>query len=292
MNEIYHTNCIDAMTKLAPASIDCIVTDPPYGYLKNQKLDVAFDEEQFFFQCKRVLKKNAFIIIFGRGSSFYRWNTMIDALGFVFKEEIVWNKTQNSSPVTPINRVHETISIYAQGNASIGQSFIPYTEIKTNPDQIINDIKRIKVAINNKYEFDDLMHYLQTGEVKYRPEERTLGKNTTVQTQMSQQSRVVKAMQAIKRGLKEKSIIDVNRDHYSIVHPTQKPIRLIERLLLLTTKRGDLILDPFAGSGSTALAAINLGRQFLTYEIDEEYYNEAKKRIDHAKLQKDFSLNL
>ncbi|MDR2835948.1 MAG: hypothetical protein LBV69_07130 [Bacteroidales bacterium] len=60
------------MQKIEDNSIDCILTDPPYLYLKNQKLDRKFDEQLFFEQAKRVLKKDGFIVIFGRGTSFYR----------------------------------------------------------------------------------------------------------------------------------------------------------------------------------------------------------------------------
>lgn len=64
-------------------------------------------------------------------------------------------------------------------------------------------------------------------------------------------------------------------------HPTQKPIKLIERLLLLGTNEGDLVLDNCAGSGTTAIAAINTKRNFICIEKDETYYNLAKKRIEN-----------
>lgn len=67
-----------------------------------------------------------------------------------------------------------------------------------------------------------------------------------------------------------------------MVHPTKKPVALIEQLISATTKKGDTILDPFAGSGSAAIAAINTERGYIGYEIDNEYYNIAKKRIEKA----------
>lgn len=63
------------------------------------------------------------------------------------------------------------------------------------------------------------------------------------------------------------------------IHPTQKPVRLLERLLALVTNPGDVILDPFAGSCSTAVACINTNRKFICYEIDEEYYNAGSERV-------------
>lgn len=283
--ELKNIDCLQGMKLLTDNSINVILTDPPYLYLKGQKLEREFDEQLFFLECKRLLKKDGFIVLFGRGTSFYRWNTRLADLGFEFKEEIIWNKIYNTSPVTPINRVHETITIYSKKSGSLNLSFVPYVEMKTDIFSIQQDINRIKSALNNKVEFDDLCKYLQTGLVDYKPENRTLGNNTTVQTSMPQQSRGVKTMQAMKRGLKEKSIIAVNRDHYQTIHPTKKPVRLIERLLALVSKQGDTVLDPFGGSFSTMEACYNIGLDGIAYEIDEEYFNAGQKRINEIQSQ-------
>jgi len=68
------------------------------------------------------------------------------------------------------------------------------------------------------------------------------------------------------------------------LHPTQKPVRLMEALIALTTKTGQIVLDPFAGSGSTAIAARNIGRHFLAYEINPKYAAIFRKRLDHRLL--------
>ena len=67
-------------------------------------------------------------------------------------------------------------------------------------------------------------------------------------------------------------------------HPTRKPVALLEYLIKTYTKEGDLILDPTCGSGTTAIAAINLGRNYIMIEKDEKYYQIALKRI--ASVQK------
>lgn len=175
-------------------SVDCILTDPPYLYLKNQKLDRPFDEQALFSEFKRVLKPTGFVVMFGRGTSFYRWNTILAELGFEFKEEIVWDKSYTSSPLMPLSRVHETIVIYTKNGGFINKVKVPY-----------------------------------------------LG--------------------------------------YKAIHPTQKPVRLLERLLALTTQPGDVVLDPFSGSCSTAVACINTERKFIGFEIDSEYYEAGIKRL-------------
>lgn len=68
------------------------------------------------------------------------------------------------------------------------------------------------------------------------------------------------------------------------LHPTQKPIRLMEALITLTTRPNQIVLDPFAGSGSTAIAARNLGRHFLAYEISSEYASVFHKRFQNSLL--------
>ena len=64
-------------------------------------------------------------------------------------------------------------------------------------------------------------------------------------------------------------------------HPTQKPIALIGRCLRASTRRGDLILDPFMGAGSTGLACIGANRKFVGIELNSEHVQLATKRIRH-----------
>ena len=62
-------------------------------------------------------------------------------------------------------------------------------------------------------------------------------------------------------------------------HPTQKPLSLLERIITASTKEGDLILDPFMGSGTTGVAAIKLGRKFVGIDVEKQYIDLAEKRI-------------
>ncbi|AIM15134.1 Type II DNA methyltransferase M3.BstXII [Bacillus sp. X1(2014)] len=64
-------------------------------------------------------------------------------------------------------------------------------------------------------------------------------------------------------------------------HPTQKPIHLLERIILCSTKENDIVLDPFSGSGTTAVAAIKNNRRFICIEKDKKYYNLSKNRISY-----------
>jgi site-specific DNA-methyltransferase (adenine-specific) len=76
-------------------------------------------------------------------------------------------------------------------------------------------------------------------------------------------------------------------------HPTQKPVPLFEYLIKTYTNAGDVVLDPFAGSATTAIAAHNLNRQWICIERDDGYYEQARERIDeHTNLAADLLLPL
>lgn len=280
MIELYNEDNKDLMSRLPNESIDVICIDPPYLYLKNQKLEREFDEQLFFSECKRVLTKNGFIVLFGRGTSFYRWNTILDSLGFKFKEEIVWNKTMNSIPAAPILRVHELINVYTKNSGKLNSPLIPYIEAKQhNLDSIYQDLKRIKSAINSK-EFEDIEHFLKTGEIIYKEKKsRNFFKNA-----YSDRSRGLATFRTIKNGMKEKTIMTETRDHYRSIHPTQKPVRLLERLLALVIpdkpKNEIVVADFFGGSFSTMEAVFNMGMNGIACEIDKEYFDAGKQRIE------------
>ena len=68
-------------------------------------------------------------------------------------------------------------------------------------------------------------------------------------------------------------------------HPTEKPVELIEHLILNSTNENDIVLDPFMGSGSTCVASINTNRKCIGYEIDSEYFFTAKQRIENTLIE-------
>jgi site-specific DNA-methyltransferase (adenine-specific) len=87
-------------------------------------------------------------------------------------------------------------------------------------------------------------------------------------------------------GQNEKSIIKQVRDHYTAIHPTQKPVRLLERLLALVIPKDKelkdiVVADFFGGSFSTMEAVYNMGMQGISCEIDKEYFEAGKERIEN-----------
>lgn len=295
---LHHAECIEGMKILPNESVDTILTDPPYKYLKNQKLEVDFDETAFFSEVKRVLKKGGFIVLFGRGTSFYRWNYMLSELGFDFKEEIVWNKCLHSSPVLNLSRIHETISIHSKGKASINKVKIPYLEARDfEVNKVIGDIKRIRQVLNNPKSLDEVFSFIEN----YKENKNSsfgFGQSNDKRRELiaggtKHRDRTVNTVNSFISGMNEKSIIKQVRDHYTSIHPTQKPVRLLERLLklVLPQRSGRItIIDPFAGSFSSCEAVQNIALEFPEnhflfhgWEIDEQYYNDGCKRIGYIK---------
>lgn len=285
---------MELLSRTENESIDIICIDPPYLYLKNQKLEREFDENKFFEECKRVLTKDGFIILFGRGISFYRWNCILSDLQFSFKEEIIWDKRMTSSPVSPISRVHETVSIYCKGTASLRKEKVPYIEQKKfDLSSVVADVKRIKSALNNPVDFDEIISFLEKGEITQRDDLKTIGRNVTVQSKLKLQAQSLKTVQSISNGMREKSIISILRDHYTSIHPTQKPVRLIERLLKLCLpdkpNKNIFVADFFGGSMATMVATYNLELNGISCEIDDEYFEKGIERINnHVAQQKLF----
>jgi site-specific DNA-methyltransferase (adenine-specific) len=280
LNKIYNEDCLKGMKRIPDNSVDCILTDPPYMYLKNQKLDRPFDEQAFFSECKRVLKKDAFIVLFGRGTSFYRWNCILADMGFIFKEEIVWDKINTTSPLLPLSRKHETISIHSIGRKTILRSKVPYEEIRINDDsKVIGDAKRIISYIKNN-DINKIKEEIDNGLVYNK--KRAHKTHVSAQTGFFSSDRAIACIDSIKNGCNERDIISLLRDHYSAIHPTQKPVRLIERLLALISCEGNTILDPFSGSASTAIACINTNRNYIGFELDKEYYDLSITRINNV----------
>lgn len=280
INQIYNEDCQEGIKRIPDASIDCVLTDPPYLYLKNQKLDRPFNERTLFSEFKRVLKPTGFVVLFGRGTSFYRWNTILAELGFQFKEEIIWHKNYPSSPLLPICRIHETISIYTKQSGVIFKVKVPYLEKKKYDfDGIVSDIKRLKTALSNNSHLVAVEEYLLNGTITSEPK---MIKNSTVTISSSvlgKANRCVSVMKSMVEGMNESSIIRETPEKFKAIHSTQKPVRLLERLLALTTQPGDVVLDTFAGSCSTGEACINMGLKYILFEIDKEYYQDGVERL-------------
>lgn len=274
-------NCEEVMEELESNSINAVVSDPPYLYLKH-KLDIPFNEDKVFGEWKRLLKNNSMISFFGRGDHFFRWNLMLDKLGFKFKETAVWEKENASNYLNNFLRIHEDISFRSFGNANLRKLHVDYLEYQINKnklDRIIDIWKGLRSALNSK-DKDDVIRYIETGVKEFNYESKRKYEITARKHQSAK--RVVNLFQSVKVGRTETSIMRCNREQYQYQHPTQKPVALMERIVKLVSDENDTILDPFMGVGSTGVACINTNRKFIGIELDDEYFDTAVKRVSKA----------
>lgn len=207
-NRLIHGDCIDVMKTLAPASVDLIVTDPPYlvRYESRDGRTVPNDDNDrwmnpAFAEMFRVLKDNSFCI------SFYGWQK-VDR----FME--AW-KRAGFRPVGHFTFVKRYASSQSFTSACHESA---YLLIKGNPP-------KPQTALG------DVLPWRYTG---------------------------------------------------NKLHPTQKPVEALTPLIDAYSKPGDIVLDPFGGSGSTAFAAAKQGRRFLTIEKDPKYHAIAEKRLSYV----------
>ncbi|MGC9001284.1 DNA-methyltransferase, partial [Caldisericum sp.] len=277
LNEIYNCDALELMRLMPDKFVDLILTDPPYGIL-DHKLDRKIDWKAVSDEWARILKKDSMIVMFGRGTQLYRWASYLADLGFEFAEEIIWHKERPTSAFGSLLRIHELIVVYARGNKQIKKVRVPYEEM-TDERIMLDDLKRIVSAVKNKGK-EELIKYIENDFVKEFNQVRVWKHGITMPKVLNGASRAVYTLEKIRFGAVEKSIISVSREYYTMEHPTQKPLRLIERLLNLTSDEGDLVFDPFLGSGTTAVAAKKLGRNYIGSEILEEYCKIAEKRIE------------
>lgn len=79
----------------------------------------------------------------------------------------------------------------------------------------------------------------------------------------------------------------INRQQQKRSHPAEKPVELCEKMIRNSSREGDTVLDCFAGSGTTGVAAVNTGRNFVGFELEEKFFDVAQKRIDDALAERE-----
>lgn len=249
MNNLYFGDCLQIMGGVIPdKSIDLILTDPPYGTTAC-KWDIVIPFEPMWEQLKRIIKPNGAILLFGSEpfSSHLRLSNLK-----MFKYDWVWDKITPSGHVSaklkPMKR-HEIISVFSNGTtANLSKKLMPYF-----PQGLI--------AFNK---------IIDTSRKKLENEQNQFRRDSHKKNHFQEFTNY------------PKSIISINKELSKIsVHPTQKPVALLEYLIKTYTLENETVLDFTMGSGSTGVACKNLNRNFIGIEKDEKYFEIAEKRIRH-----------
>jgi len=243
--KLINDDCLKAMQDIPDQSIDLVLTDLPYGTTPC-KWDSVISFDLMWKQLKRLIKKESAILLFGTEpfSSTLRMSNLD-----WFKYDWIWEK-QNGANFLVANyqplKVHEIISVF--GNAP--------TSYSKNKPMVYNPQETIGTPYKQK-----------SGKQKTEKE------NSTVRSKIDQ---VITENNGTR---KPRTVIKFNTDKDKL-HPTQKPIALLEYLIKTYTNEGDTVLDFTMGSGSTGVAAKNTNRQFIGIELDENYYKIAVERIN------------
>ncbi len=224
------------LKKIESASIDLIVTDPPYNLCKdygettdNLDFDAYLDfSRQWLHECKRVLKNDGTIYVFmGVRHISYIYMIMEQELGLVFNSWITWYYTQGIGKTKGFSPRHDDILMFTKS-----KQFNFYLDA---------------IRIPQKY---------------YRSRNNM-------------------------RGANPGNVWEFSHVHYSNknrqTHPTQKPEGLFERMILASSKKGDTVLDPFVGSGTTLRVCQQTGRNGIGIDANSDYI-----AMTHERLQQEF----
>ena len=241
VNYIKNVDCMEGMKALPDASVDLIVTDPPYGVTQNE-WDVPPNLAELWAEYKRVLKPNGAALIFSDGGRFTAQLLMSNERWWRYN--LVWDKVLTSGFLNanrmPLRR-HEVICVF-------------YAKQPTYHPQ------------------------MQEGSPNH-----SRGKPKVNQNDNYGEYGFVDNSEAQGNKKHPSSILVFPKPHAAIAqHPTQKPTDLLEYLICSYSDPGATVLDTFMGSGSTAVACIKTGRNFIGFEIDEKYHAVAMKRIASA----------
>jgi len=279
-------DCLEFLNNLGDASVDLVVVDPPYFEIVKNDWDNQWKSEQEYLgwcnkwtrECIRVLKP---------GGCFYCWGTTktdtflrykLDVLnkiaGLFYKNWIVWAYDWGGRTKKTFPRKHEDLLMYSKGKEFLFNAEDVSVEraVKTNMN-----IQRKKNLLKKKLE----------GKAFNDKDVHSWEKYKFHKLEPSKYGDVLKVLEEKDiKFQKGKIPVDVwfKNNHttakeYAGWHPTQKPIELLERIVKANTNEGDVVLDCFSGSGSTAIACNNTNRSFVGCELDKDYYKKSLKRI-------------
>ncbi len=262
------------MPELADASVDMIFTDPPYFQyraqnvkrLKNHK-DVVTEFEFDGFRSEveylaflkdilketyRVAKPGACGYLFCSDDFVSYLNRIIEAAGFRVRKVIHWHKT-NPFPAISSRKMFansmELLIHFSKGSPA------------TWNHKPVNEMHNFRNTAITKTDIEDLIE-------KYRGENKI--------------GQLLKLMKDALRDSTLENMIEspICMGKERTMHKTQKPLKVCIPFIEISSNPGDVILDPFMGAGSTAIAALQTGRNFVGYEIDNEYCDLILRRFD------------
>ena len=238
-NKIYNKNNEEILKQLPNNSIDLFLEDPPYG-LSNCEWDCNFDIKKYWELRKDKIKKTGTFLVFGQElfSSRIRLSNLKD-----YKYDIYWQKERLTN----------------------------IFQVRKRPGKVIENImvfygrKNIYNPQKTKHKGRPIKNKIKKGLIG----EIIAGKNCKIKPYCYKDDTLRWPLQIVKF---QRDVLKSN------LHPTQKPLLLIEYLIKTFTHENMIVFDGFCGSGTTALACKNLNRKFICCEINKKYCNISIER--------------
>ena len=250
--EILLGDCLELMKDIPNGSIDMILADLPYGTTAC-KWDSIIDLDLLWKQYKRIIKDNGAIVL----TASQPFTTKLISSNYgMFRYEWIWQKDKPNN-FALANRMpmkyHENICVFYSKQPTYNKQMEPRTGSGRD---------RYKYVVDNSKRTSD--HMTLNDKPKFYDPEL---KNPS-------------SVQFVSTGRRQ-----------DLVHPTQKPVALMEYLIKTYTNEGELVLDNTAGSGTTAIACLKTNRQFIVMEKEKKYYDIILKRVaDFNKNPKQLTL--
>lgn len=300
--QLHHGDCLDIMPTLAPGSIDLIVCDPPYGTIKGMTThswsddtthwDTAIEPEALFTACERVLRVNGTLVLFAQEP--YTSRLITQAHGNLpFSYRMAWKKEHFGNPLiarsAPVSYFEDILVFFKKYETNLRNPLREYSRrVKAFTGATAAQVGRVlgHGGANHFWRADSVQFSLPT---RSTYDQLTAAYNLSAMpgfmtydemkhSEMALPGRVFR----LPPGRNHKSnVLEYARDRDKY-HPTQKPVALLEDLIQTWSNPGDTVLDFTMGSGSTGVACIRAGRQFIGIEKEQKYFDIAADRIARA----------
>ena len=299
MVDIFNEDCLEGMKRIADNSVDMILTDLPYGITACKWDLTPIDLPVMWEQFKRILKPQCSAVLFASGKFVYK---LVASNLDWYKYKWIWIKNTPTMFVHAKNapmRKFEEILIFSDGvinhttcttrrmkynpQGVVPCEFIKDNDGKDKPSQLRPDGRGSKYI----YKTDKVSDVsLQGGKFKGNWRENY---NWERHGRLKAFGDVLgKRPSHVDYYIQEQTGYPSDVLNFNVVtnpkklHPTQKPTDLLEYLIRTYTNEGETVLDATMGSGSTGVAAVNTGRNFIGFELEEKFFDIARKRIDDA----------
>lgn len=250
---LINDDCLKVMPKIPDKSIDMVLCDLPFG-TTSCTWDIIIPFDKLWQQYKRIIKDNGAMVLFGSQPF---TSMLVQSNLSMFREELIWLKNKAGSGLQANQKhikIHENICVFS-----------PNSRYTYNPQKWLiaekEFITQRKTFKENEY----------IGNQIYGATTRTRKVDTGERNPIS-----ILSCRVPFTPQKSKTYSD---DVDLRLHPTQKPIKLLEYLIKTYTNERNTVLDNCMGSGSTGVACLNTNRKFIGIELDKHYFEVAKGRI-------------